>query len=399
MKKTPLTIIFLIVFIDLLGFGIVIPILPMYAEKGFGASDITVGFLVASFSIMQLIFTPIWGRISDKVGRKPILLLGLASTIASYIIFGIAATLPMLFLSRILGGIGGANISAAQAYIADVTTPRERAKGMGLIGAAFGLGFVFGPVMGGLLVPYGYALPGITAATLSFIAFVTAIVFLPESHHHVRPEERVKQEFSLKEFIIVITVPKLLLLLLLFFLLTFAYANIYATFPLLAEKEFGYNDRQVGYLFGFLGVVGALTQGGLIRVLIKRYSERHLFLFGSACTMIGLTLIPFSHTTWMLLLVLTVLSLGAGTTTPTSLGLISTSADAEEQGGVLGFNQALGALARALGPVWGGLVFQKLGHIWPFLTGGFVMLFVFLLAYRYLRTAPIGSPMEGKMLS
>ncbi|MDX9760335.1 MAG: MFS transporter, partial [Bacteroidota bacterium] len=181
MKKTPLAIIFLITFIDLLGFGIVIPIIPSYAEAGFGASDVMVGFVVASFSFSQLLFTPIWGRLSDRFGRRPILLFGLALTVVSYLMFGLAHSLEMLIASRLLAGIGGANISAAQAYISDVTRPEERARGMGLIGAAFGLGFVFGPFIGGALVGYGHQVPGFAAAAISAVAFVTALIALPES--------------------------------------------------------------------------------------------------------------------------------------------------------------------------------------------------------------------------
>ncbi|NOY05805.1 MAG: TCR/Tet family MFS transporter, partial [Chlorobi bacterium] len=176
--KKALALIFVIVFIDLLGFGIIIPILPNFAQRGFGASDAMVGLLVGIFSFMQFIFTPIWGRISDSVGRKPILLFGLMCSVVGYLMFGLASSLTVLFLSRMLSGLGGANISAAQAYIADVTTPFNRAKGMGLIGMAFGLGFVFGPFMGGILVAYGYEYPGFAAAGLSALSLITTLIAL-----------------------------------------------------------------------------------------------------------------------------------------------------------------------------------------------------------------------------
>lgn len=380
MKKTPLTIIFLIVFIDLLGFGIVIPILPSYAERGFGASDLTVGLLVAAFSAAQFLFTPVWGRLSDRFGRRPILLVGLCMTAISYVLFGLATSLTLLFISRLLGGIGGANISAAQAYIADVTKPEERARGMGLIGAAFGLGFVFGPVMGGLLVEHGYHVPGFAAAALSTIALVTAIFFLPESHTDRSSTQHVYPHHALGA---ALRRPHTALLLALFFLVTFGYANIYATFPMISTREFGFTDRQVGYLFGFIGLIGALVQGGLIRPLTGRYSERLLFRIGAACTMVGLVLIPYSgHSTALLLAVLVVLSFGSGLINPTTLSMISKSAEASDQGGVLGINQSMGALARSLGPVWGAFVFQSFGHPWPFLTGGIVLLLVLLMSLR-----------------
>ncbi len=382
MKRTPLTIIFLIVFIDLLGFGVVIPIIPSYAEHGFGASDFTIGLLVASFSFAQLVFTPVWGRLSDRYGRRPILLTGLLLTVVSYLLFGLAHSLPLLFISRLLGGIGGGNISAAQAYIADVTRPEERAKGMGLIGAAFGLGFVFGPFMGGVLVEYGYEIPGFAAAALSTIAFVVAIFALPESmkKESARPASTAVS-FSMATLLDALKRPYVGMLLLMFFLMTFGYANIYATFPMISTRKFGFTDREVGYLFGFMGIFGALTQGWLIRVLAGKIQERRLFLWGAALTSIGLALIPWSVSTAMLLLVLAVLSLGTGIMTPSCLGLISKFSDPSQQGAVLGINQALGAMGRALGPVWGAFVFDALGVPWPFLTGGIVMAAVVLLVY------------------
>ncbi|MDT8324406.1 MAG: MFS transporter, partial [Bacteroidota bacterium] len=284
MKRTPLAIIFTITFIDLLGFGIVIPIIPSYAGSSFQASDVTVGFLVASFSFAQLLFTPVWGRLSDRFGRRPILLLGLLLTVISYVLFGLAASLPMLFFSRLLGGIGGANISAAQAYISDVTRPEDRAKGMGLIGAAFGLGFVFGPFIGGVLVEYGYSVPGFAAALLSALALLTAIFALPESLPAERRGEHGAAEISLRMLIAALRRPRIGMLLLLFFLITFGYANIYATFPLISVREFGYSDKEVGYLFGFIGIISAATQGGLIRMLSSRFEERWLFLIGALFT-------------------------------------------------------------------------------------------------------------------
>ncbi len=383
MKRTPLTIIFLIVFIDLLGFGVVIPIIPSYAEHGFGASDFTIGLLVASFSFAQLLFTPIWGRLSDRYGRKPILLIGLVMTVISYVLFGMAESMLVLFVSRLLGGIGGANISAAQAYIADVTRPEERAKGMGMIGAAFGLGFVFGPVIGGVLVEYGYSVPGFAAAGLSAAALVTAMIALPESLKRDGSGADVKAAgFTFSMLIDALKRPYVGVLLFLFFLVTFGYANIYATFPMISTREFGMTDRQVGYLFGFIGVIGAFTQGWLIRVLALKIEERVLFLVGAALTAIGLALIPFSVSTFTLLVILAVLSLGTGLVTPSCLGMISRHADPSQQGGVLGVNQALGALGRVLGPIWGAFVFDAAGTSWPFLTGGIVMSVVVLIVWR-----------------
>jgi MFS transporter, DHA1 family, tetracycline resistance protein len=383
MKRTPLSIIFLIVFIDLLGFGVVIPIIPSYAEHGFAAGDFMIGMLVASFSFAQLLFTPIWGRLSDRYGRRPILLLGLLITVISYILFGMAESLLVLFLARLLGGIGGGNISAAQAYIADVTPPEDRAKGMGLIGAAFGLGFVFGPFIGGVLVQYGYSVPGYAAALLSAIALVTAFVALPESlGSREGGQHQQSVTFTMPILFDALKRPYVGMLLLLFFLITFGYANIYATFPMITTREFGMTDRDVGYLFGFIGIVSAVTQGWLIRVLTNRFEERELFFVGSLCTAIGLAAIPLSISTPMLLLVLAVLSIGTGLMTPSCLGMISRYAHPSQQGGILGINQALGALGRVLGPIWGAFVFDALGTSWPFFTGGIVLSIVTLLVWQ-----------------
>ena len=384
MKKTPLMIIFSIVFIDLLGFGIVIPILPSYAQRGFGASDITVGLLVASFSLMQLLFTPLWGRWSDRIGRKPVLAVGLGFTVIGYVMFGLAGSMFMLFASRMLAGIGGSNISAAQAYIADVTEVHDRAKGMGLIGAAFGLGFVFGPVIGGLLSVYGYEVPGLAAAGLSLIALVLTLTVLPEPKVHTESGTREATAFSFTALKKALSRPKVGVLLLLFFLVTFGYANIYATFPILSTRVFGYSDHQVGYLFGYLGIVGAITQGGLIRILSRKSTELTLFFIGLALTAMGLTLIPLYVNTLVLHLVLTVLAFGSGLVTPMALGLLSKHTDPREQGSILGINQSLGALGRTLGPVVGSFMFQTAGHQYPFFTGGAVMVLALLIAWRSL---------------
>ncbi len=383
--KSRIAIIFLIVFVDLLGFGIVIPILPMYAEKGFGASDFMTGLLVASFSFMQLLFTPVWGRVSDRIGRKPVLVIGLAFSSVAYVVFGLAGSLTVLFLARILAGIGGANISAAQACIADVTTVEERVKGMGILGAAFGLGFAFGPFLGGTLSSYGYQYPGFAASALSALSLVLTLLFLPETRS---TEVRVQRtaRFSLREVVLTLRRPKIGILLLLMFLAIFAYANIYATFPILAHKEFGFSERQVGYLFGFMGLMGAITQGGLIRPLSRRLDERMMFLAGCIMTMIGLTLLPFYVGTWELIVVLIILSVGTGITNPTILSLISRNTPAGEQGGTLGIGQSLSALGRVLGPVWGGLVFQSIGHVTPFITGGAVMGLAILIAIWHFRS-------------
>ena len=231
---------------------------------------------------------------------------------------------------------------------------------------------------------YGYSIPGYAAACLSAIALFTAVFALPESLPREQRGDHTSADFSFHTLIDALRRPHIGMLLLLFFLITFGYANIYATFPLISVREFGYSDKEVGYLFGFIGIVSAMTQGGLIRMLSARVEERWLFLVGSLLTAVGLVLIPYYYGTFPLLVVMAVLSVGTGIMTPSCLSLISRHADPKQQGGILGINQALGALGRVLGPIWGAFVFASVGTTWPFITGGIVLLAVFVLTRRTL---------------
>lgn len=378
MKNRSVLLIVFIVFIDLLGFGLIIPIIPLYAKHGFQANDMTIGLVISIFSFVQLLTTPIWGRLSDKVGRKPVLITGLFFSVIGYLMFAVADTLPLLFLARALSGLGGGNISAAQAYIADVTSVQDRAKGMGMLGAAFGLGFAFGPFIGGIVSSYGLHYPGFVAAGLSALALVSTLLFVPESNTPAHRAER-RSTFTFREAGKTLRRPHMTLLMVIFFLAVFAYANIYATFPLLAFEQYGYSEREVGYLFAFIGIVGALTQGGMIRPLLNRMTERSVFILGALFTMVGLALIPFHVSALFLHLVLAVLSIGTGLTNPTIMSLVSKHAEAHEQGVALGIGQSFGALGRVMGPIWAGMASQSFGYVSPFLTGGLVMLCVVVL--------------------
>ncbi len=374
MKRTPLAIIFSIVFIDLLGFGIVIPILPSYAQRGFGAGDLTVGLIIASFSAMQFIFTPLFGKISDRRGRRPLLILGLCFSAAGYILFGLVNSLLLLFVSRLLAGIGGANISAAQAYIADVTPPEERAKGMGLVGAAFGLGFLFGPLIGGLLAPYGYHVPGFVAAGLSTAALCLTIFFLPEPPADRKHAAQIRKIFlSADDFRSIARRPEIGRLIGLYFFIIFATANTYATFPIYGAKDFGMSDREIGYIFGIIGFFGALMQGGVIRHAVKYMNEKRVFLIGSIVTALGFLFLGLAPSVPLVYAAATIYSVGANTVMPVGLSLISQRTNPREQGSILGINQSLSSLARVLGPINGGFLFEHLGHRWPFYAGGIVM--------------------------
>ena len=385
MKRTPLLLIFLIAFIDLLGFGIVIPILPSYATKNLGADEFMIGVIVASFSFMMFIFTPIWGRVSDRIGRKPVLLIGLVSSIIGYLTFALTDSLTMLIASRMLAGIGGANISAAQAYIADVTPPDQRAKGMGLIGSAFGLGFVFGPFIGGNLSVYGYHVPGFFAAGLSAISLVVTIIFLPSPPIARQSEQASKQKFfSGKNWKYLIGHANVSNLIFLQFLLIFAMSNIYANFALFGIKDYHLSDREVGYLFACIGVMNTIMQGGVLRQLTKIFSERTLFVIGNCIMFIGLLSIPFSPGVVALFLATALYAIGTGMVIPTSVSLLSQNVSGADQGTVLGINQSVSSLARIFGPMIGGLLFLHIGHQMPFFGSAFITLLATALSLRLL---------------
>ncbi|MBL1214079.1 MAG: MFS transporter [Ignavibacteriae bacterium] len=389
-NKASLTVIFFTVFIDLMGFGILIPILPTFASKDLGVSDFEIGFLIAVFSLVQFLFNPLLGKMSDKFGRRPLILITLLLTAASYIIFSFAASFLVLFLSRLLAGFGGSNIGVAQAYIADVTHKKDRAKGMGLIGAAFGLGFVFGPVIGGFLSKLGYEYAGYGSAAFSFLAFIFAFIFLPESNTKKKSESKLGFKlFDWKFTKETIKNPSVSLMMLLFFIIVFSMANIYGTFAILGYKHYGFTDIQNSYLFGIIGIVGAIMQGGAIRSLSKIFTDRTLVLTGSIFMMLGLGLLPYGGNFTGVGIVGGVLAIGTGILQPTLLSMISKFAPSTQQGAVLGLNQSFASFARVLGPLWGGFSYEFLGYEFPFLTGAAFTLLTFIITLIFLNSSKV----------
>lgn len=374
---SPVAIIFMTVFIDLIGFGIVIPLAPFYAEH-FGATALMVGMLQASFSLMQFLFAPFWGRLSDRIGRKPVILIGLFGSALCYLIFGLADSLVVLFGARILAGIAGANIATAQAYMADVTTPENRAKGMGLIGAAFGLGFIFGPAIGGLLSGFGPSVPPLFAGALSFVNFVAACFVLPESRS-ASSVPRVKVS-RLKAFTQALTRPGLPQLLLIFFLVTGAFSSFEATFALFGERRFGFTPSNIGYVFAFVGVVLSVVQAGLVGRLAKRFGEQRLMPAGILALAAGLALLPLVTSTAGLLAACALLAVGNGFNNPSVSSLISRITSADDQGGVLGVSQSVASLARIIGPFAGGAVFDRFGPVAPFTGAAAIMTVALVIA-------------------
>jgi len=366
LRQSPLVVVFLTVFIDLIGFGIVIPLLPLYA-KAHDPTPAQLGLLMASFSGMQFLFAPLLGRLSDQVGRRPVVLLSLAGTVGSYLLFAFARTLGGLFLSRILAGVAGGNIATAQAVIADVTAPEERSRGMGLIGMAFGLGFIFGPALSGLAVRIGEAWPGLFAAALSATALVWALLALPETRpaggraaRSAVPLQGVARAFSR---------PAVASLLVLGAVSTTAFAGLEATFALFLSARFDASPSGVAWAFVGVGVAAALVQGGLIRPLVRRLGELRLVTAGAVLLLLGFALLLRTSSVPFLVASLAPMILGWGVTTPALSGLVSRRTPPAEQGETLGTFQSMSALGRILGPYWGASSFLRMGPAGPFGTG------------------------------
>jgi multidrug resistance protein len=364
-------IIFLTVFIDLLGFGIIIPLMPFYATH-FGASAFEVGMLAMSFSLMQFLFAPLWGRWSDVIGRRPVIVIGLLGSAVSYLTFGLAQSLALLFVSRCLAGIAGANIPTAQAFIADSTTPENRAKGMGMVGAAFGLGFIFGPALGGFLSQWGYQVPALFAAALSFVNFLAALVLLPES---LPPDRRTvaRTRSRLEVFQLALTRPRLPTVLAVFFLIVSAFASFESMFALYSQARFGFNSVTIGYLFAGVGVILAIVQGMLVGRVVRRLGEHRLAPAAIALLTLGLGLVSIASSVPALALACAVVAVGMGFQSPSMLSVISQLSDPADQGSMLGVSQSLGSLARVVGPLWGGFVFDRFGHAAPFVSAALLM--------------------------
>lgn len=383
--RSPLVIIFITVFIDLIGFGIVIPVLPLYAER-FGASPLVIGLLLGIYSAMQLIFAPLLGKLSDHVGRRPVLLLSLLGTSAGFLLMGFAHTLQLLFVARIIDGVTGGNISTALAYIADVTPPEHRSRGMGLVGAAFGLGFVVGPALGGLMSHISLAAPFFLAAGLAAANSVALYFFLPESlpperRHHAAAQPSLIAVFHAAH------ARSLGLTIATYFLTTVAFSLLTATYPLFTERRFGYGATQNGYIFACLGLLGAIIQGGLLGWLVKVWSDRSLAVVGVGLLTVSLFALPLSPTAAILFLTTAGVAIGHGLVASTLNGLASQHVSPVFQGRVLGIMQSAASGARIVGPVLGGWLLNHdavqmtavFGRT-PYWAGGVVMLAALALA-------------------
>ncbi|MCS6800984.1 MAG: MFS transporter [Chloroflexota bacterium] len=370
MRRSPLFIVYLTVFVDLLGIGIILPVLPFYAQS-LGASGFAVGATLAVYSAMQLVSSPLLGALSDRIGRRPVLLVSLAGSAISLAVTGLANSLLVLLLARALSGLFGGAIGAAQAYVADVTAPSERAKAMGMIGAMTGLGFIVGPALGASLSHFGLGAAAFAAAALAAVNFVLALFLLPESLQPGRaPRRPVFAVLRLGEALTHPTVGRLFGAM---FLAMFAFAGVQATVPLLGERNFGLTPASLGIIFVSVGVVSVLMQGLAVGRLVSRYGERVLAIAGFAIFALTLLALPLANSLIVALVILAIQTAGSAVYNPSLTSLISQEAPPEEKGGLLGLGQSFGALSRATGPFVAGFLFDY-GPALPFVVGALLVL-------------------------
>ena len=382
-SRAPLLILFLTVFIDLLGFGIVIPLLPLYAERmHVGAAS--VGLLLSIYSLMQLLVAPILGRISDYVGRRPVILLGLFGSSLGYLLYGFAGTFTMLLVSRAIHGACAATISTAQAYVADTTDESGRAHGMGMIGAAFGLGFVLGPAIGALLL-LGHSsmrTPVFFAAALTFANLIFAAMRLPESHEP-DPNSRLALKDIAEPLLNLpreLTGHRLGRLFGLSFITTSAIAGFETTFAMMVPRLYGYRPSGVDWLFAFAGLTQAITQGYLLGKIVKRTGELPLIRIGLVLLALGLAPMASLRSHALLLLALALLAIGYGLASPSIASLISKRTTRDKQGGVLGAYQSAQSLARIIGPIVAGTIYELAGPQPVYFGAAIVALLALMLA-------------------
>ncbi len=397
----PLIIIFITVFIDLVGFGMVIPILPYYANTApFLATPLEIGFLVATYSLMQFFFSPVLGRLSDKYGRRPILFISLLGSAVGYLVMGLATTLFLVFLGRVIGGITGGNISTAQAYIADVTSKQDRARGMGLFGAAFGLGFILGPALAGVLSKYGVHVPFFFAAGLSLANAIAVYFILPESLRPGARSELPERRSRIAELFDSFREKEFREINIMYFLVVTAFSIMTYAFVLYTAFRFNYTPEQNGYLFAFVGLIAIIAQGVLFERLVKRFGESALIVAGCLLMVVSLFAVPMvgpqSGGLIGLLIGTAVLSLGNSLASPGLTSLASKTAGENEQGAALGILQSGASLARVIGPILGGVLLNNaINAIDDFtlyrtyLTAAAIMFVAFLVAVYFAKTAKL----------
>ncbi len=377
------SVIFMTMFIDASGFGMIIPLLPFYAET-FQAGSTALGILLASFSIMQFLFSPILGRISDSIGRKPVLMLSILTSMASFLIFAFANSFWMLLGSRIISGLA-TETAVAQAYIADTTSGKERASGMGRVGAAHGAGFIIGPAIGGFLSVYGFWAPGLVAASLTLLNLVFVLFFLPESlarkDSTMRVQSIQKSSF-LKRLVDAVAKPLIGAVLVIYFIVFLAFSAVPVIVPLLGIAYFGFGSVEMSYVFIYIGSVQIVLQGLVIGRLTKKVGEGKLIGFGPLLMMSGVLLMPLFPSLVIFLVSLTMIASGSGVMRTVVPSFISKITAANEQGGTLGLASSVSSIATVPGPLIGGSLFEFAGLTTPFLGSAAMLIVAFVLGCR-----------------
>jgi multidrug resistance protein len=381
-SRATLPVLFSIIIIDLIGFGIVLPVLPYYADQ-YGASGLVLGALFTSHAAMQALFAPLWGRLADRIGRRPVMLYTIAGTSVALVILGLSDSLVQLFVGRILTGIFAANISVATAYISDVTEEDERTRWMGMVGASFGVGFLIGPAIGGLLSPYGYGVPMLVAAGMAAVNFAYAVAVLkePETHRPAALEGAVRLR--------TLANPAVRNLCLTYFLFTFALTQLETIFAYYLKDTFGVDARGFAAILVLMAFVMVAIQGGAIRRLVARYGEKTLLLFGVALMTLAFFSIPWPGSVGILLVPLVLSAVGRGVSQPSILGMVSFEATPANRGAVMGTFQASASVARVLGPLAAGALYDR-HHPAPFLLAGALLAIALLTAIGLPRHRPGG---------
>jgi DHA1 family tetracycline resistance protein-like MFS transporter len=374
----PLIVIFLTVFVNLVGFGIIIPLLPFYAQT-FGASPLVIGLLFASFSLSQLIATPALGVLSDRWGRRPVLMFSLLGTVVSFAMLALAHSLLILFVARIIDGLSGGNITTARAYIADVTEPHERAKAYGMLGAAFGLGFIVGPALAGAFSHISYTAPIWAAAVITLVATAMAYFWLPETVHRgnaatASPWRALPDVFGRRQL-------RPLLIADFIYWASFSVCN--TTFALFASRRFGFDVAQTGYVLAAFGFLGVIVQVGMVGPSVRALGVRRTFLLGLLVAAAGWGLVGVSHSIGLFLAALVPAGVGVGLCNAALITLVSHAASKEEQGKVQGAAGALESLGRTIGPVWGNGALQRFGEASPYASAAAAFLGTCLVMLRY----------------
>jgi DHA1 family tetracycline resistance protein-like MFS transporter len=390
MKNKPLASIFLIVFIDLLGFGLILPLLPYYAET-FGASDTVVGLLVASYAAAQLVGAPILGRFSDRFGRRPILLLSLVGTLLGFLLLGFANTLWLLFAARILDGLTGGNISVAQAYITDVTDAKSRAKGLGMIGAAFGLGFIIGPASGGLLSQWGYAVPAFVAAGLVTVNLLMVALWLPESlppeKRETAAEKRPSVNFSALTDALKRPFTGPLLITRFFFGL--AFSTFQTIFALYALRRFNLDATQTGFILTYVGVLAAVVQGALVGRLSERFRDDVLIFVSVGIMALSLLGWALSPSVLVLLIILAPTAFAGGILNTVISSALTKAVEPQEVGGILGLSASIESATRVIAPTVGGILLGRIGTWAPGTFGAIILAGLFVYVWNKIFNNPI----------